>query len=153
MENSTLEKLQRHEKMTDEECFSITLEISKGLSFFIDALTLIRVWNISRDFCRLYCSCIGRDFGYISYFFSKGTSGRRIWRNSFVRDGNGENDLFGLGNSAQGRHLDHTLFLGGDELDAEGLHDRHQRHVGIRSHKVNSLLPDSGVTSIETLPS
>ena len=32
MENSTLEKLQRHEKMTDEECFSITLEISKGLN-------------------------------------------------------------------------------------------------------------------------
>lgn len=32
MDNHTLEKLQRHEKVTDEECFGITLEISKGLT-------------------------------------------------------------------------------------------------------------------------
>lgn len=32
MENSTLEKLQRHERITDEECFEITIEISKGLN-------------------------------------------------------------------------------------------------------------------------
>ena len=32
MENSTLTKLQRHEKMTDEECFEISVEISKGLN-------------------------------------------------------------------------------------------------------------------------
>ena len=32
MDNHTLEKLLRHEKVTDEECFDITLEISKGLT-------------------------------------------------------------------------------------------------------------------------
>lgn len=32
MDSSTLDKLQNHEKMTDEECFNLSLEISKGLN-------------------------------------------------------------------------------------------------------------------------
>lgn len=45
MDNNALEKLQRHEKITSEECFSISVEISKGLNTN-DALEKTRARNL-----------------------------------------------------------------------------------------------------------
>ena len=51
-------------------------------------------------------------------------------------DGNNdrEQDLFGLGNGAEGRHLDHALFLGGEELHDRRLDDGNECHVGVSSN-------------------
>ena len=46
-----------------------------------------------------------------------------------------EADLFELADLTELAHLDLTLLFGGEELHDRRLDDRHQRHVGIGSHR------------------
>lgn len=106
MDSSTLAKLQRHEKITDDECFNIILEISKGLNANDTSIKtwarnlLVRVldnWeNISESYKMVFTDLLSAA-GFYPYIQGLGLSvsglGEEI-RMAFHKSDNLENKYF-----------------------------------------------------------